>query len=74
MEPNKVEPESSLPAATPTRAATASAVWSNSARTIGEILVLSDIVNPFAYIPLELANQCFYVAACYYVRGGYRMF
>ncbi|ORX40132.1 hypothetical protein BD324DRAFT_260361 [Kockovaella imperatae] len=45
-----------------------SAVWSNSARIIGEILVLCDIVNPWAYIPLELANQSLFVAASYYVR------
>jgi hypothetical protein len=44
-------------------------LWRNSARTIGDILVLSDIINPFTYIALPFVNQAFYVAGSCYVKG-----
>lgn len=47
----------------------ASNAWRNSARSIGDILVLSDIVCPRAYIGLPFCNQAFYVAASCYVKG-----
>lgn len=47
----------------------ASNVWRNSARTIGDILVLSDIVCPKAYLSLPFVNQAFYVAGSCYVKG-----
>lgn len=54
--------------ATPNMAA-ATNLWLNSARTIGDILVLSDIINPFAYFSLPFVNQAFFVAGCCYVKG-----
>lgn len=44
-------------------------MWRNSARTIGDILVLSDIINPFTYVALPFVNQAFYVAGSCYVKG-----
>jgi hypothetical protein len=55
-------------AATP-NSATVSSVWRNSARTIGDILVLSDIINGHSYLALPFVNQAFYVAGCCYVKG-----
>lgn len=49
-------------------------LWRNSARTIGDILVLSDIINPFTYISLPFVNQAFYVAGSCYVKGELRGF
>lgn len=49
--------------------ATTSSLWRNSARTIGDILVLSDIINPYAYFALPFVNQAFFVAGCCYVKG-----
>lgn len=45
--------------------------WRSSARTIGDILVLSDIVCPRAYIGLPFCNQAFYVAGSCYVKGKF---
>jgi len=45
-------------------------MWRNSARTIGDILVLSDIINPFTYVALPFVNQAFYVAGSCYVKGA----
>jgi hypothetical protein len=42
----------------------------DSARTIGDILVLSDIINPNAYLAIPFVNQSFYVAGCAYINGG----
>jgi len=53
---------------TPTSLA-ASNLWHNSARTIGDILVLSDIIDPFAYHALPFVNQAFFVAGCCYIKG-----
>ena len=47
----------------------ASNAWRNSARTIGDILVLSDIICPKAYAALPFCNQAFYVAGSCYVKG-----
>lgn len=55
-------------AATP-NSATANSLWRNSARTIGDILVLSDIINSHSYLALPFVNQAFYVAGCCYVKG-----
>lgn len=55
-------------AATP-NSATANSLWRNSARTIGDILVLSDIINTHSYLALPFVNQAFYVAGCCYVKG-----
>jgi hypothetical protein len=44
-------------------------MWRNSARTIGDILVLTDIINPFTYVALPFVNQAFYVAGSCYVKG-----
>lgn len=55
-------------AATP-NSTTASSLWRNSVRTIGDILVLSDIINPHAYFALPFVNQAFFVAGCCYVKG-----
>ncbi|WWD10505.1 hypothetical protein V865_008641 [Kwoniella europaea PYCC6329] len=49
-------------------AVAASNLWKNSARTIGDVLVLSDIINPNAYLSLPFCNQAFYVAGCCYVK------
>ncbi|WWC61511.1 uncharacterized protein I303_104095 [Kwoniella dejecticola CBS 10117] len=49
-------------------AVAASNLWKNSARTIGDVLVLSDILNPNAYLSLPFCNQAFYVAGCCYVK------
>ncbi|ORY29983.1 fungal-specific transcription factor domain-domain-containing protein [Naematelia encephala] len=54
-------------AATP-NSATANSLWRNSARTIGDILVLSDIINPYSYFALPFVNQAFFVAGCCYVK------
>jgi hypothetical protein len=43
--------------------------WRESVRTIGDILVLTDIINPHAYLAIPLINQCLYVAGCCYVKG-----
>ncbi len=48
---------------------TGATLWRNSARTIGDILVLSDIINPFTYLSLPFVNQSFFVAGCCYVKG-----
>ena len=55
-------------AATP-NSSTVSSIWRNSARTIGDILVLSDIINGHSYLALPFVNQAFYVAGCCYVKG-----
>jgi hypothetical protein len=55
-------------AATP-NTATVNSLWRNSARTIGDILVLSDIINSQSYLALPFVNQAFYVAGCCYVKG-----
>jgi hypothetical protein len=55
-------------AATP-NTATVNSLWRNSARTIGDILVLSDIINSHSYLALPFVNQAFYVAGCCYVKG-----
>jgi hypothetical protein len=57
-------------AATP-NSATVSSIWRNSARTIGDILVLSDIINGHSYLALPFVNQAFYVAGCCYVKGKF---
>ena len=49
---------------------TASRLWQNSARTIGDILILSDIVNPFVYHALPFSNQPFVVAGCCYIKDA----
>lgn len=49
---------------------TATRLWQNSARTIGDILVLSDIVNPFVYHALPFSNQPFVVAGCCYIKDA----
>lgn len=46
----------------------ASSLWRNSVRTIGDILVLSDIINPHAYFALPFVNQAWFVAGCCYVK------
>lgn len=46
----------------------ASNLWRNSARTIGDVLVLSDIINPNSYLSLPFCNQAFHVAGCCYVK------
>jgi hypothetical protein len=43
--------------------------WRHSARTIGEILVLSDVVCPKAYAALPFCNQAFFVAGSCFVNG-----
>jgi hypothetical protein len=43
------------------------ALWRNSARTIGDALVLSDVIGP-SYLALPFANQAFYVAGCCYIK------
>ena len=48
-------------------------MWRNSARTIGDILVLSDIINPFTYVALPFVNQAFYVAGSCYVKGEFSL-
>ena len=53
--------------ATPTTIA--SSLWQNSARTIGDILVLSDVISPLAYCALPFVNQALFVAGCCYVKG-----
>ena len=45
------------------------AAWRSSARTIGDILVLSDIVCPRATLGLPFCNQAFFVAASCFVKG-----
>jgi hypothetical protein len=47
----------------------ASQLWKTSAQTIGEILVLSDIINPLAYAAQPLVNPAFYFASCCYIKG-----
>jgi hypothetical protein len=42
----------------------------DSARTVGDILVLSDIIHPNAYLSIPFVNQSFYVAGCAYINGG----
>jgi len=59
-------PESGM--ATP-NAQAATNLWRNSARTIGDILVLSDVVNPCSYLALPFVNQAFYVAGCCFIKG-----
>lgn len=54
-------------AVTPNTAA-ASNLWRHSVRTIGDILVLSDIINPFMYFALPFVNQAWFVAGCCYVK------
>jgi hypothetical protein len=49
---------------------TATRLWQNSARTIGDILILSDIVNPFVYHALPFSNQPFVVAGCCYIKDA----
>ncbi len=46
-----------------------STLWRYSIRTIGDILVLSDIIEPSAYISLPFVNQAFFVAGCCYIKG-----
>ncbi|BEI81678.1 hypothetical protein CcaverHIS002_0208380 [Cutaneotrichosporon cavernicola] len=45
-----------------------SSLWRNSVRTIGDILVLSDIIDPHAYFALPFTNQAWFVAGCCYVK------
>lgn len=52
---------------TPTRS-TAARLWQNSARTIGDILMLSELVDPFAYHALPFANQPLFVAGSCYIK------
>jgi hypothetical protein len=47
-------------------------VWRNSVRTIGDILVLSDVIDPLAYAAVPYVNQAFYVAGCCYMKGKER--
>lgn len=54
-------------------AVAASNLWRNSARTIGDVLVLSDILNPNAYLSLPFCNQAFFVAGCCYVKGEWTL-
>lgn len=54
-------------AMTPNNAA--ASLWRNSVRTIGDILVLSDVVSPHAYFALPFVNQAWFVAGCCYVKG-----
>lgn len=49
---------------------TASRLWQHSARTIGDILIMSDIVNPFVYHALPFSNQPFVVAGCCYIKDA----
>ena len=44
-------------------------LWRHSARTIGDILVLSNVINPFVYLALPFVNQAFFVAGCCYIKG-----
>lgn len=70
--PRRGNPNPTLPAISiaPTpNTTTASTLWRNSVRTIGDILVLSDIINPQAYLAVPFTNQAFFVAACCYVWG-----
>ncbi|KAK4687588.1 hypothetical protein P7C73_g2528, partial [Tremellales sp. Uapishka_1] len=53
--------------ATP-NAIAASNLWRNSARTIGDILVLSDIITPTSYLSLPFCNQAFYVSGCCFIK------
>jgi hypothetical protein len=46
----------------------AGSLWRNSVRTIGDILVLSDIIDPHAYYALPFTNQAWFVAGCCYVK------
>ncbi|BEI95017.1 uncharacterized protein CcaverHIS019_0705980 [Cutaneotrichosporon cavernicola] len=58
------------PSAAPSRSGHAtpvSALWRNSARTIGDALVLSDVIGP-SYLALPFVNQAFYVAGCCYIK------
>lgn len=59
-----------LPGAATPSAASITSLWRNSARTIGDILVLSDIISPTSYLALPFAVQPFYVASCCYVKGA----
>lgn len=43
--------------------------WRHAARVIGDILVLSDIIDPFSYHSLPFVNQAFFVAGCCYIKG-----
>ncbi|GFZ47717.1 hypothetical protein JCM24511_05464 [Saitozyma sp. JCM 24511] len=61
-------PISAPPSGSATPTHTASDVWRNSVRTIGDILVLSDVIDPFAYLALPYVNQAFYVAGCCYMK------
>jgi hypothetical protein len=45
--------------------------WRHAARVIGDILVLSDIIDPFSYHSLPFVNQAFFVAGCCYIKGGH---
>jgi hypothetical protein len=51
----------------------ASQLWKTSAQTIGEILVLSDIINPLAYAAQPLVNPAFYFASCCYIKGEWSL-
>ena len=44
-------------------------LWRNAVRTIGDILVLADIINPHAYYALPFTNQAFFVASCCHLKG-----
>jgi hypothetical protein len=57
------------PAPRPGTATPTASLWRNSARTIGDILVLADIINPHAYFALPFVNQAWFVAGCCYVKG-----
>lgn len=57
---------------TPNTKVNAPDVWRNSVRTIGDILVLSDVIDPEGYLAIPYVNQAFYVAGCCYMKGGAR--
>lgn len=59
--------------ATP-NALAATNLWRNSVRTIGDILLLSDIVKPMAYLALPFVNQALYAAACCHIKGQYTLY
>lgn len=44
-------------------------IWRHSVRIIGEILVLSDVINSFVYIAQPLINVAFFVASRCHIKG-----
>ena len=49
--------------------ASVATIWENSARKIGDILSMSDVVDPFTFISLPFVNQAFFVAGCCNAKG-----